>query len=136
MIYDPFEINSLERPLIPDNLPLNVKYILFGQPSSTMAIFDHNEEKSTFRYGLQAVEDVCRKNGLKAIIRSRNKLTVNPFFLRNQKLITLSSCPSSYSGGVAMMIDEGLGWMLFKLKYQTDVVIAGREDSVSVENEQ
>ncbi|CAI2348874.1 unnamed protein product [Caenorhabditis sp. 36 PRJEB53466] len=136
MIYDPFSINEYDRPMTPDNLPFDVKRVLFGQPSPDLGIFDHNPASGRFRFGLQAVDDVCASLNIKAIIRSRNELTVNPLLLRNGRLVTISSCPTEHSSGVAMVLDEGLGWIFLKLRLQTDdEVIDSVEDSVSIEDE-
>uniref|UniRef100_A0A1I7V3C8 SER_THR_PHOSPHATASE domain-containing protein n=1 Tax=Caenorhabditis tropicalis TaxID=1561998 RepID=A0A1I7V3C8_9PELO len=120
MMEDLFEIEGLERPLRPEALPHSLKWLLFGQPSSMSGQFDFNEDNLKFRYGLRAVHRICQKWGLKAIIRSRNDISINPLFFLDNHFITINSCPTKKTGGVAMLIDGNLGWFFFKLRYQME----------------
>ncbi|CAL2037652.1 unnamed protein product [Caenorhabditis brenneri] len=120
MIEDLYGIAHLPRPIKPENVPTSVRWILFGQPNSMRGHFEHDRDAHTYRFGLRAVENLCRKYELKAVIRSRSELPLNPLIFNDGKFVTISSTPTENSGGVAMLIDENLGWIFFKLRYQTE----------------
>ncbi|CAO4371721.1 unnamed protein product [Caenorhabditis nigoni] len=136
MTFDLDEIQNLKRPLKADNLPYYAKWLLFGQPKAMDGMFENEPGSGKYRYGLRAVDFICEKLKIKSIIRSRNELTVNPLFLANERLITISSTPTKHSGGVVLVIDKPIGYMFFKLKLQTTkITIPPRKDTVAVVNE-
>uniref|UniRef100_A0A8R1DQ23 SER_THR_PHOSPHATASE domain-containing protein n=1 Tax=Caenorhabditis japonica TaxID=281687 RepID=A0A8R1DQ23_CAEJA len=135
LIYNPRSINTIDRPMSPDNLTEEAKHILFGQPSSTWRIFESDEKTGIYRFGMKAVDDVCAKMNIRSIIRSRNELTINPLFMRDERLITISSCPTEHTPGVAMMIEEGIGKIFLKLRFQADPANVASKEEVQVVDE-
>ncbi|CAB3398157.1 unnamed protein product [Caenorhabditis bovis] len=115
--------DAIHRPLRHENLPLLAKFLIFGQPTANVKMFTHDEAKFYFKFGMNAVENLCRNLGLTRIIRGRSVIENGSLLICNRKLLTLFSVPLENHKGSIMYLDRKYGTILFNLKYQSTPIV-------------